>query len=108
MKKLLILGAGEMQLPIIMKANARGIFTIVADMNPQAPGMRYAGKAIAISTLDTFSLLECALKEKIEGVLTTSDAPVNVVAYIAKELGLPAMSSEVADISCPAPNTVLE
>lgn len=98
MKKLLVLGAGEMQLPIILKAKKRGIYTIVADMNPQAPGMHYADKAVAISTLDTSSLLECALKEKINGVLTTSDAPVNVVAYIAKKMGLPAMSSNVAAI----------
>lgn len=96
MRKLLILGAGEMQVPIILKAKERGIYTIVADMNPEAPGMRYANKAITISTLDSSSLLQYALEEKIDGVLTTSDAPVTVVAYIAEKLGLPAMSSKVA------------
>lgn len=40
MKKLLILGAGEMQLPIIEKAKSLGVYTIVADMNASAVGMQ--------------------------------------------------------------------
>ena len=38
-KRLLILGAGEMQVPVIRKANDMGLHTIVADMDANAPGM---------------------------------------------------------------------
>ena len=52
MKKLLILGAGEMQLPIIEKAKSLGVYTIVADMNASAVGMQYADRALVVSTMD--------------------------------------------------------
>lgn len=38
-KRLLILGAGEMQVPVIRKANDMGLHTIVADMDANTPGM---------------------------------------------------------------------
>ena len=98
MKKLLILGAGEMQLPIIEKAKSLGVYTIVADMNASAVGMQYAGRALVVSTMDLDMLKQYALELDIDGILTTSDAPVNIVASISEEHGLPAMSSNVAPI----------
>ena len=97
-KKLLILGAGEMQIPVIQKAKAMGLYTIVADMAGDAPGMKYADKAVVISTMDKEGILECCKQEGVDGLLTTSDAPVNVVAYVGETLGLPSMTSEVAKI----------
>ena len=98
MKKLLILGAGEMQLPIIEKAKSLGVYTIVADMNASAVGMQYADRALVVSTMDLDMLKQYALELDIDGILTTSDAPVNIVASISEEFGLPAMSSNVASI----------
>ncbi len=42
MKTLLILGAGKEQVPAIMRAKDKGIYTIVLDMNPEAEGFKYA------------------------------------------------------------------
>ena len=64
-KKLLILGAGEMQIPVIQKAKAMGLYTIVADMAGDAPGMKYADKAVVISTMDKEGILECCKQEEI-------------------------------------------
>lgn len=97
-KKLLILGAGEMQIPVIQRAKTMGLFTIVADMDADAPGMKYADDAVVISTMDKEGILECSKRYKIDGLLTTSDAPVNVVSYVGEALGLPSMSTEVAAI----------
>lgn len=97
-KKLLILGAGEMQLPIIEKAKSLNVYTIVADMNASAIGMQYADKTLVVSTMDLDMLKQYAVELSIDGILTTSDAPVNIVASISEELGLPAMSSNVASI----------
>lgn len=96
--KLLILGAGEMQVPIIKKAKEKGIKTLVADINPTAPGIPFADDFFVVSTLDYDSLLSISKKEKIDGILTTSDAPVNVVSKIASDLNLPSMSTSVANI----------
>ena len=60
MKKLLILGAGEMQLPIIEKAKSLGVYTIVADMNASAVGMQYADRALVVSTMDLDMLKQYA------------------------------------------------
>lgn len=97
-KKILILGAGIIQVPIIMKAKDCGYYTIVADYNPKAPGFKYADKVSTVSTIDKEAVLSLAKEEQIDGILTTSDYPVNVVAYVGNKLGLPAMSQDVAEI----------
>lgn len=98
MKKLLILGAGIIQVPSIKKAKDCGYYTVVADYDPKAPGFKYADKASTVSTIDKEAVLALAKEEQIDGILTTSDYPVNVVAYVGKKLSLPAMSQDVAEI----------
>ena len=98
MKKLLILGAGEMQVPVIEKAKDMGLFTIVADYDPMAPGMALADKQITVSTNDYEALIAIATAEKIDGCITTSDFPVNCVAKISEKLNLKAMTPKVAKI----------
>lgn len=98
MKKLLILGAGIIQVPIIRKAKENGYYTVVADYDENAPGFKYADKVSTVSTIDEEAVLDLAIQENVDGILTTSDYPVNVVAYVGSKLNLPTMSQEVADI----------
>lgn len=98
MKKLLILGAGQMQVPIIALAKQLGHTTIVADYDPNAPGFKYADVKSTISTIDKDAVLELAKNEQVDGILTTSDYPVRVVAYVGEKLGLPAMTQQVAEV----------
>lgn len=49
-RKILILGAGPIQLPIIRKASAMGLETIAADYNPNAVGRKYADTFLEVST----------------------------------------------------------
>ncbi len=98
MKKLLILGAGQMQVPIIALAKKLGYCTLVADYNPKAPGFKYADVVSTISTIDKDAVLELAQEENVDGLLTTSDYPVRVVSYIGEKLGLPAMTQRVAQV----------
>lgn len=98
MKKILILGAGQMQVPIIALAKELGHRTIVADYDPEAPGFKYADVKSTISTIDKEAVLQLAQSEKVDGILTTSDYPVRVVAYVAEEMGLPAMTQRVAEV----------
>lgn len=98
MKKLLILGAGQMQVPIIALAKQLGHFTIVADYDSHAPGFEYADVKSTISTIDKDAVLQLAQNEHVDGILTTSDYPVRVVAFVSEKLGLPAMTPRVAEV----------
>ncbi len=98
MKKILIIGAGEMQLDIIKKVNEKGLYSIAVDYDENAPGFEYASEKALISTNDSEAILKFAKNAKIDGILTTSDYPVRVVSKVAKELFLPAMSEAVAEI----------
>lgn len=98
MKKLLILGAGQMQVPIIALAKKLGYCTVVADYDPKAPGLKYADVVSTISTIDKEAVLKLAQEEKVDGLLTTSDYPVRVVSYVGEKLGLPSMTQRVAQV----------
>lgn len=87
-----------MQIPIIKKVNELGYISVVADYDPSAPGFRCSNIKYVVSTLDYDGILDVATSEKVAGILTTSDAPVCVVAKVAKQLGLHAMSEETAEI----------
>jgi len=96
-KRVMILGAGEFQVPIIHKSATEGYYTIVIDQNPAAPGFQYANKKIIISTHDKNRILKVAQENNIDGILTTSDFPVRVVAYVAEKMTLKALSVETAN-----------
>lgn len=98
MKRILILGAGEMQIPVIQKVNDLGYESIALDYDAQAVGFEYASSHYVVSSTDAKKVLDVARKENADALLTTSDYPVNVVAKVSKILGLPAMSPEVANI----------
>ena len=98
MKKILILGAGEMQIPVIQKVNEMGFDSIALDYDENAIGFKYANKKYVVSSTDAEKVLAVAKQENADALLTTSDYPVNVVAKVSQILGLPAMSPEVANI----------
>lgn len=98
MKSLIILGAGIIQIPVIRKAKELSYHTIVVDYDEQAPGIQYADEFYNISTNDKCQILALAKEKKVDGILTTSDYPVNVVAYVSQALGLPGMSEKLAEI----------
>lgn len=96
-KKIMILGAGILQIPAIRRAKEMGYFTVVADMDPNAPGFTYADQKLVISTIDTAAILEAAKMHQINGIMTlASDMPMRTVACVGKALGLPAISEQAA------------
>lgn len=98
-KKIMILGAGVYQLPLIKQAKEMGLTTIVASIPGDYPGFDCADKSYYIDTTDKESLLKVAKKEEIDGIVTTgSDVAVSSIGYICEKLGLPGMSGYTADI----------
>jgi len=97
MKKLFIVGAGEMQVPVIKKAKELGHFCIVSDFDPKAPGFVYADVALELSTLDFEGTLESAKSFQIDGIVTTSDYPIRTLAYVCENMDLKGLSKFSAE-----------
>jgi biotin carboxylase/isopentenyl diphosphate isomerase/L-lactate dehydrogenase-like FMN-dependent dehydrogenase len=100
-KTLLVIGAGLLQLPVILKAKELGMETVVVDGNPNAVGIKAANHFIRSSTLDIESTLYEAEKfhtsvKNIDGVLTVGTDASYTVAMCAKKLGLTGIEPEAA------------
>lgn len=99
MKKIMIIGAGFLQSFVIRKAKELGYYTITVDGNSNAEGFEYADEHRVISIVNESECLEYAREKKIDGVMTAAtDYGVLTVAHIAKELGLKALSYDVAKL----------
>lgn len=93
MKKLLILGAMEMHVPLIKRAKELGIYTITCDYIPENPGHKIADEAYYDSTTDLEAVLALAKRLNVDGIMTyNSDPAAPTAAYVAEKLGLPGNS----------------
>jgi biotin carboxylase len=98
LKKILILGASEIHLPVIKECQRLGHSALVADFDPEAPGLSIADVPLVLSTNDVDAILAAARAHLIDGILTTSDYPVRTVAAVCRELGLDGLSEAAAAI----------
>jgi biotin carboxylase len=89
-KRLLVLGAGPAQLGLLEAAHERGLFTLVVDRDPGAPGFALAGRRAIISTEDERGIERLAAAQHIDGVIAPGiDWPVGIAARVAAKLGRP-------------------
>ena len=80
MKKVIILGAGIYQVPLIRKAKELGIYTIVCSIPGDYPGFALADKVCYENTTDCAAILKVAEAEKSDGILTTgTDVAVRTI-----------------------------
>jgi biotin carboxylase len=98
---LVVIGAGEFQLPVIERAIERGIKVIGFDGNENAVGLKFCSESYVIDITNAeqiISLLK-ALKYKIHGVLTlAAEVAVVTVSKIAEEFKLKGASIEASKI----------
>lgn len=100
MKKLMILGAGIYQVPLIKKAQEMGIYTIVTSIPGNYPGFAIADKVYYENTTDYEAILKIAKEEKIDGIVTSgTDVAIITVGKVCDALGLPGLSAEAAEIA---------
>ena len=69
MRKIMILGAGIYQVPLIKKARAMGLETIVVSVPGPYPGFAFADKTYSLDTRDVSGILAAAKEEKIDGIV---------------------------------------
>lgn len=100
MDKILILGAGIYQVPLIKKAKEMGLYTIVASVEGNYPGFNLADKVYYANTIDINLIKEIARNEKITAICTTgTDVAVQTIGAVCDELGLCGISEESAKIA---------
>lgn len=96
-KKLLVLAAGILQVPVIKKAKEKGIYVIAADGDPNAIGLRYADKSVVVNITSEEDVLKVARDEQIDGVIhPCSEVSMNVMGRLNDELGLAGITREQA------------
>ncbi len=99
MKTLLILGAGKEQVAAIAAAKAKGIRTLVLDMNPRAEGRALADEFHLVSTRDRDAILDFVQNHqgRIDGVMTIASDIPHMVAAAAEALGVRHIPQDVAE-----------
>jgi biotin carboxylase len=96
-RRILILGAGQFQVPLIQHARAMGLETIVCSIPGPYPGLDLADHAYPVDVRDYHALLEIARKHDISAVVTDqTDIPVPIVARVAATLNLPGIGYQCA------------
>jgi len=98
-KRVLILGASFSYIDSIKAARDMGCEVIVTDRNPQAPGLAFADIALSVDISDVAACVKAAKDYAIDGVVAVNDFGVPSAAHIGKELGLPGIPVEVAEIA---------
>jgi carbamoyl-phosphate synthase large subunit len=89
-KKIMILGAGTLQVPLLKRAKEKGLFVIVVSPSLKQPGIEYADDVIQLDVRDEEGILKAAEKYGIDGITTDqTDLPVRTAAYVSEHLGLP-------------------
>ena len=99
MKKVMILGGGYYQLPLIQTSVRLGYYTIVCGIKGDYPGYAYADKWIDVDTFDKDACLEVARREQIDGILVCgTDAVMPTIGHVVDNMGLigPSYASTIA------------
>lgn len=94
-KKILILGGGENQLPLIIKAKEMDLFVVVCDYNENCVGAKYATAFYCVDIYDYNALLEVAKKEVVDGIITNSEPVLHIMAKLTDELSLPSITFSI-------------
>ena len=96
-KRLLVLAAGILKVPVIKKAKEKGYYVIAVDGDSNAIGLQYAGNAICSNITDEEIMLEIARELHVDGVIhPCSEVSMNVMGRINDELGLAGITKEQA------------
>ncbi len=100
MKKIVILGAGVYQLPLIKRAKKMGHYVIVVSKKGKYPGFLYADKVYYIDTTDIEGIYKIAKEEQIDAITTLgTDVAVRTLGVVNERMGLSGILQKSATLS---------
>lgn len=100
MKKLSIIGASYLQLPLVNKAKELGINTICFAWEEGSVCKNLCDKFYPISIIDKEAILKVCQEEAIDGITTiASDTAVVTVNYVATRMGLRSNPDEYSEVT---------
>lgn len=100
MKKLAIIGASYLQLPLVQKAREMGVYTICFAWVEGAVCKDYADEFYPVSITEKERICEICRDKGIDGVATiATDVAVPTVSHVASDLGLIGNSEVSAHLS---------
>ncbi len=94
-------GAGIGQVIVLKKAKEMGLTTVVVSPKGNYPGFQHADIIYNENVRDHKRVLEIALKENIDGIVSDqNDIPVETMGYIAEIMNLTGNSYATSKIYC--------
>lgn len=98
MAKIMVIAGGTWQCPIVKTAKEMGHYVICSNLYKDSPAFEFADVGVVADVLDKKKNLEIAKEYKPDAVLTEqTDIAVPTAVYVAEELGLKSIGTEVAD-----------
>lgn len=99
MKKVMVIGGGILQVPVIKKVKELGYEAICVDRDKNAIGFKFSDQYAAIDIVDEKKCFEFATQKKIDGVLTVAtDYGVLTSSYISEKMGLKGLAYDVCKV----------
>lgn len=99
-KSVLVFGVGELQISIITRAKAMGLFVVGIDPFEDAVAKDYCDALEVVGGQDFEGTVAVAKKYNVSAIVTAAtDKPLVMMARVAKELNLPFYSKETAEWS---------
>ena len=99
MKKIMILGAGTYQVPLIKTAKRMGLYTIVVSIPGNYQGFALADAVYELDTRDKEEILKAAKKEQIDAICTSgTDVAVATIGYVCEKMGLSGIPQKAAAV----------
>lgn len=89
MKKIVILGGGENQLPLIRRAKELGYYVILCDFRNENPGKYLSDVHYVVNTLNYEEVYDVCSQENPDGIVTNSEPAIPVMTKIAQAFNLP-------------------
>lgn len=97
-KKIVILGGGENQIPLINRAKSLGLYVVLCDFRPNIQGAKLADVHYCVNTMDVDAVAAICQKEQVDGILTNSEPTFVSMAQVAKAIGLRCLSVEQTEL----------
>ncbi len=97
-RRIIILGAGIFQVPLIRKARCMGLETVVVSPPGDYPGIPMADIFVEMDITDELGVLRLAQSRSISGIVTTgSDVGVPTIGRVVDALGVKGPTAWMAD-----------